>query len=388
MAGLIAANKECEENPGNLYLIIRKEWVDLRDSTLKDWNEIIGRPVVGNDVRYSNGSILMFRHGDDINALKNANLGGALMVQGEEMSEDDFWFLNGRLRRKQGTRQLRVECNYDGHNWIYRLFNLQKIGTLITTNTFDNEENLPPDYIKNLELLPERLKKRHLYGSDEGMEGRVWDELIESKHIIDPFFIPDEWEKIVALDHGFTNPTACLWCAVDWDGKMFIFDEHFESGKTISYHSEQIKKRNYKNIKRMLIDPSCASKTQQKGNELFSIIDEYLMHGLSFSPADNTVLSGINRVNELFKRNNLFIFKNCENTIKEVLNYRWKNARGSIQDRNNPEEPIKKDDHACDSLRYICTSRPQETKLVEEINPNSAWGKYINQLQSRGEYYG
>jgi phage terminase large subunit len=138
----------------------------------------------------------------------------------------------------------------------------------------------------------------------------------------------------------------------------------------------------------MLIDPSCASKTQQKENELFSIIDEYLMHGISFSPADNTVLSGINRVNELFKQDKLFIFKNCENTIREFTNYRWKNARGSIQDKNNPEEPIKKNDHLCDCGRYICASRPHETKLVEEVNPNSAWGRYIESLQKRGAYYG
>jgi len=84
LAGILAANKECEENPGNLYLIIRKEYVDLRDSTMKDWDSMIGRKIIGNDVRYENGSVLMFRHGEDINALKNSNLGGALMIQAEQ----------------------------------------------------------------------------------------------------------------------------------------------------------------------------------------------------------------------------------------------------------------------------------------------------------------
>ena len=65
--------------------------VDLRDSTLHDWKDWIGRPINGEkNVIYPNGSILMFRHGDDLDALKNINLGGCLMVQAEEMDEDDF----------------------------------------------------------------------------------------------------------------------------------------------------------------------------------------------------------------------------------------------------------------------------------------------------------
>ena len=100
MAGLYAANRECEENPDNLYLVIRKEYTDLRDSTLRDWGRWVGRPVNGDkDVIYPNKSVLMFRHGDDLNSLKNTTLGGALMVQAEEMTEDDLWFLKGRLSR-------------------------------------------------------------------------------------------------------------------------------------------------------------------------------------------------------------------------------------------------------------------------------------------------
>ncbi len=244
LAALIASDIECVENPKNLFLVIRKEWVDLRDSTLHDWQQFIGRSIDGKyNVKYPNGSVLMFRHGDDINALKNANLGGALMIQAEEMTEEDFWFLNGRLRRKEGTRKLRLECNYDGHNWIYRLFNEQKIGTLITTNTFDNAENLPPDYIPTLEKLPKRLKERHLYGSDADMEGAVWDEFSHERNTIDPFYVPISWERIAVLDHGFTNPTAVLWGAVDFDGKIYIYDEHYEAGKSVSHHATVINKR-------------------------------------------------------------------------------------------------------------------------------------------------
>lgn len=390
MAGLLAANKECEDNPNNLYLVIRKEWVDLRDSTLHDWDNWIGRPVNGDkNVVYSNGSVLMFRHGEDINALKNINLGGCLMVQAEEMVEEDLWFLNGRLRRKEGTRQLRLECNYDGRNWIYNLFNEQKIGTLITTNTFDNKENLPPDYIPNLEKLPKKLRDRHLYGSDADMEGQVWDEFDRAKNVRDPFYIPDTWERIVALDHGFTNPTAVLWVAIDWDGVAYVYDEHYEAGKTSSYHAEKIKERNNENVKTWLIDRACFAQTQQRKETFYSIADEYKDYGLNFQPAGNgpnTLLPSINRVNEYFKDSKLVIFKNCENTIREIENWKWRKLKPGII-KNEPDEPMDVNDHANDCIRFAIMSRPAITNLPTEppINENSAWGRHLLRQQNKKE---
>jgi len=393
MAGLLAANKECEERPNNLYLVLRREYTDLRDSTLRDWMRWVGRPINGDkDVHYANGSTLMFRHGDDLNSLKNTTLGGALMIQAEEMNEDDFWFLKGRLSRKEGTNQLRLDCNYDGHNWIYKLFNIEEIGTLITTNTFDNEANLPLDYIPGLKLLPKRLQERYLYGSDADMEGRVWDEFSLDKNTKDPFYIPSGWDKNVVLDHGFTNPTAVLWAAIDWDGTIFIYDEHYESGKSISYHAEQIKLRDNTEVRRWFIDPSCSAKTQQKKLEagvvdLHSIIDEYRDYGLRFEPADNALLAGINRVNEFFKSGKLVIFKNCINTIREVENWKWQKIKPGV-DKNQSEEPINKDDHTCACLRYLLMSRmsPSEFKTEQELGINSPMAK-ANELKARREVY-
>jgi len=371
LAGLLAANKECEEIPNNLYLIIRKEWVDLRDSTLRDWNDLLGRPIVNNEVKYGNGSILMFRHGDDINALKNANLGGALMVQAEEMTDEDFWFLRGRLRRKEGTRQLRLECNYDGHNWIYKMFNQKKIGELIETNTFDNRANLPEDYIPNLQKLPERLQRIHLYGSDEETEGLVFDEFRQEKHWIDPFPIPDGWDRIVSLDHGATNPTAVLWGAIDYDGTIFIYDEHYEAGKLISHHATEIKRRDNRKVTTWICDPSCHNKTIQRTNGWFSVMDEYRDQGLYFRGGDNTKLAGLNRVNQFFKDGKIKVFKNCENFKDEIDGYKWARIRPG-QEKNEPDDVVKRNDHCMDALRYLIMSRPHQSLKSEPRSTDPA----------------
>ena len=366
MAALLAANKECEEIPGNLYFVVRREYIDLKNATLKDWADWIGRDVVGNTVKYGNGSELIFAHGDDLNSFKNANLGGALMIQAEEMTEEDFWFLKGRLRRPNGTRQLRLECNYDGHNWIYRKFDQEKIGRLITTNTFDNAKNLPPDYIPGLMKLPKRLQERYLYGSDADVEGAVFDEFQQARHVINPFDVPEAWPVTIGLDHGVTNPTAVLWAAVDYDGKIYIVDEHYEAGQLASYHAEQIKRRRQSNVERWLIDPACTARTNVKNGQFYSVIDEYHDCGIRFEPADNAVLAGINRVNEFFRNDRLQITKNCVKLLDEIGGYKWQRQRPGI-DKNEPDAPVKHHDHACDALRYIVMSRPQSPRIVEQV---------------------
>ena len=61
----------------------------------------------------------------------------------------------------------------------------------------------------------------------------------------------------------------------------------------------------------------------------------------------------------------LFIFSTCTAMIKEIKAYRWKeNQTGSR------EEPIKKNDHAMDDLRYYLMSKPEGYKASSDfVNP-------------------
>lgn len=376
LAGLYAANIECEENPGNLYLVIRKEFVDLRDSTMQDWSNEIGRPWDGDkNVKYENKSVLMFRHGQDLDSLKNTNLGGALIIQAEEMTEEEFWFIVGRLRRKQGALKLRIEANYNGHNWIWKLWKKRdfKIPAgipitaadfhLIETNTLENKDNLPPSYIASLEMLPEKLKKRNYLGSWDEAQGLVYDEFSVNRHIVEPFEIPESWEKGFVLDHGFTNPTAVLWYAIDHDGVIYFYDEHYEREKTPSYHAERIKERG---IFTGYCDPSVFSKTQSKGNYQFSIADEYAEYGITLIPSlKESEQAAIARVNEFFKSDRIKVFSTLTHYQDEIQNWKWRQSNARIV-QNLPEEPEDKDNHLMDDTKYIIVSRFGKTDKKRE----------------------
>jgi hypothetical protein len=93
---------------------------------------------------------------------------------------------------------------------------------------------------------------------------------------------------------------------------------------------------------------------------------EYVYNGLPIILGNNDVSAGITRLKTRFLGNaligpELYISSSCDRLIWELRKYRWgKWAHKKMQyDRNAKEEPVKKDDHACDALRYGVASRPE-----------------------------
>jgi len=152
----------CEKYPGSLALIVRKEYTDLHDSTLKDFERYFGKKADAHkEYHFPNGSAIMFRHGSELNVLKNINLSIVGIEQAEEFeTEETFTFLRDRLRREGAPyRQLCIIANTNGHNWIWRLWKNNNWNTgeyqLDEANTFENEDNLPKDFIEDLKKMAE-----------------------------------------------------------------------------------------------------------------------------------------------------------------------------------------------------------------------------------------
>jgi len=150
--------KFCEDYPNSLALVVRKEYTDLRDSTLKDFNRYFNVNVDSNkEYKFKNGSVIMFRHGDEINVLKNINLSIFGIEQAEEFeNEETFIFLRDRLRRDNSPfRQGCIIGNVNGDNWIKRFWKQKELrdSVLFEATTFDNQDNLPLDFIDDLKRL-------------------------------------------------------------------------------------------------------------------------------------------------------------------------------------------------------------------------------------------
>ena len=387
--------------PGNFGLIGRLTYPELRDTTQKtffdfcppDWYSQEHGGVWNKSENYLklyNGSEIIFRHLDTISEkeLLSLNLGWFGIDQAEETSESIFQILQSRLRKNEIERRYGfLICNPSGHNWLWHRFHPESKDRMgdsfyVESTTYDNKANLPEDYIRHMEesYSPEMVK-RYLFGSWDIFEGQVFTEFDKRVHVIDPIEIPDGWDRLISIDHGLVNPTAVIWGAIDHDGNMFIYDEHYEAGKPVSYHAKKIKEKSRgQEISLTVIDPSTQAKTREKDGFPFSVIQEYNDYGIYPVPGNNDVSASINRIKEFLKilpkrphpikkdligSPRLFIFRNCEKTVEEISKYHWKKVR-TMAERNPLEATSDIDDHTVDALRYMIMSRWPDTPKEEE----------------------
>lgn len=149
----------CNKYPKSIALIVRKEYTDLHDSTLKDFTRYFGVTIDSNkEYKFPNGSVLMFRHAKEVEVLKNINLSIFGIEQAEEFETDEqFIYLRDRLRNQSSPiRQGCIISNAQGHNWIWRMWVNNPSNEeydCVTATTFDNEDNLPADFIADLKRM-------------------------------------------------------------------------------------------------------------------------------------------------------------------------------------------------------------------------------------------
>lgn len=425
MSGIIKVFNHCMEQPGAFFLIGRRHATDLRNSTLKDFLQMMrgyGRWMEqAKTFKFPNGSEVVFSHLDDLQSLTNMNLSGFWIDQAEECPEEAFDYLIGRCRRQKGltggmitSRPKMITFNPNGHDWIWRRFHEhidldgKVLGNvedyeLVMATTLENRENLPEDYLKSILANPEEWRKRFVDGSFDTKAGRIFDDFNKQIHVIPyakQFAIPPEWIKIRSIDHGQTNPTACLWGAIDFDQNIWVYQEYYKPKGTVSEHVRNILDRSQSmgpqgmepdKYSYTVIDPSTHMKNREKDGYRYSVADEYMDAGIPTINGQNSVEAGIARVREYLKvdperwhplaTNHLgeavkgspkvFIFEACEWLIKELPEYQWKPLNyKQIGMANNPEQPVKSFDHAVDAFRYMIMSRPVEPQHLSQIDHN------------------
>lgn len=190
---------------------------------------------------------------------------------------------------------------------------------------------------------PEEIQETRIKGYFAAFAGAVYKTFNRSKHVIDPFKIPDDWTRYRVIDWGFNNPFVCLWLARDHDKRWYVYAEHYKAKERLAYHAERIKKISGK----------------QKFRKTWADHDaqdrfEFKKLGIPTQPAKKDVRLGIEAVQAALKiqgdgKPRLYIFKTCRNTAKETAGYKW--AEGT-ETKDAKDEPLKSNDHTCDCLRY------------------------------------
>lgn len=305
-----------------------------------------------------------------------------------------------RLLDTQGHMWLTMTPLF-GMNWVYDgLYLAAKTNPMIHVVEVDMAHNphLNQGEISSfLSTLTDEEREARQHGRFVALGGLIYKNFSQ-KHIIDPL-IPDKtWLHFTSMDHGLNNPTAWLWIAVGPDGEVIVYDEHYEDQQLVGYHAKAVLERELRNQlvpSYRIGDPSIVQRNPITGT---SVQLEYMDYGIAVAPGTNDVAGGINRVARYLDGvegvPKLHITRNCVNLIDEMARYRWASwaTKKMGYDRNKKEEPHKKNDHACDALRYAIASRPlYDDGLdipdidIKEMVPHSV---AINPFESTVDRYG
>lgn len=378
------------------YLICRLFNPELKLTTYKAFLDICPKELIVEHriadqivrLKTRNGGIsnIIFRGMEEPEKHKSLTLNAAYIDEASQVSEEAFTLLQSRIRGR-AFRKILCTTNPNGHSWIYRYWIKKDFANEAAKKRFfsvhaPSTENihLPDGYVQSmLDSWSEERVKRDVMGSWDSFAGQVYGEFERAKHVIKPFAIPDEWTKFVGLDHGYRNPTAAIWCAMDYDGNVYAYREFYQSewiieeiikGRKDTGQPGLLKMAGKEKLEGVWIDPS--TKADRGKESDFTTYLDYLPKEWSLIPANNSVANGIDRVKQLLKPDlrtgnpRLFIFDTCENLIEQISSYRYEELTpGQEVNKNIKESPVKKDDHAVDALRYAIMSRPEEPKLAD-----------------------
>lgn len=431
--------------PGNRGLMCRLNFTDLQDSTLTEFFNVCPEELIINHhkgdrtivlrtiddrstikARTKDGYSLyasrqLYRgtgDPDEFEKVKGISLGHLELDEPSEIPFEQFLMLRAQLdwRLPDGDAPpyMSLLASNPEPGWVEDRFlehinrPMQSFGGKIFIPALPSDNpHLPPGYVAELSAsAPKEWVLKYLKGIWGASEGAIFKEFDEILHNLDNWINPHDdseyhrfaWPMNIclAIDHADTGIVAMVLVGIDIFGNMFALQEYYGNNKLVSEHCFEAREKfspflsmntgsgstMLKRYMYQLIDPSTTQKTQQKGNSLQGIIEDYRGCGFPAIPAWNALEHGYNLISEhlhpipihrhpvtgLMGSPSLFISKT---RCPEL----WKQLRG-IKRVIKPNGIVQfvGVDHALDCLRYIVNSRPRRPELsrIDEGNMSSA----------------
>lgn len=419
----------CYAYAGIKVLIVRKTYPELQENhiiplctTLKCYSDPKVRLARYNEskkhITFPNGSRILFRYLDnekDAERFQGTETDVLFIDEAEHQTETNFRKLTACVRGANAfPKRTYITCNAGsvGHEWIKRLFIDRKfkegedpedyvfIKSLVTDNEVLMREN--PDYFRQLQALPPRLRRMWLDGDWSDYEGKFFEDFREdpdvyaaSEHGLD--LIPEElreqhrwchvippidlskgsargWNIYRSYDFGYGKPFSCAWWAVDYDGVIYRImelygctsepnegvkwtpDKQFAEISNIEQNHPWLRGKQIEGV----ADPAIWDASRGE-----SIAETAMRYGVYFQKGDNNRIAGWMQVHYRFQFDEngyarMYIFENCKAFIRTIPLMMYDEHK--VEDLNTDLE-----DHVADEVRYFCMSRPiQAVKPVEQ----------------------
>ena len=350
-------------------MIVRKTYVELQENHILPMIEMLNcyapnksdRIASYNDskknITFENGSRILFRYCDndkDAERYQGTEVDVLFIDEATHQSEERMKKLTACVRGVNNfPKRVYMTMNPGsiGHQWVKRLFIDKKyteyenpddyvfIQSLVTDNKALMNTN--PDYVKQLEALPPKLRKAWLEGDWNIFDGQFFEEFSDKPehyddhirtHVINPFEIPDGWQIYRSFDWGYNKPFSCGWWAVDYDGVAYRILELYGCTKTPNEGVKWTPDKVFSEIHRI----ECEHRWL-KGKRITGIADPAIWnaetgeslaeraakYGVYFNPGDHERLAGWMQVHYrmAFDENGfamMYVFSNCKAFIRTI----------------------------------------------------------------------
>lgn len=253
----------------------------------------------------------------------------------------------------------------------------------IPSSVFDNDALLAndPNYLANLAMQPEALKKALLYGDWDTFSGQVFTEWRNNPegyftrkhtHVIEPFRIPKQWRRYRAFDYGYSRPFAVQWWAVDNDGRAYLYRQLYGWNGTPNQGARWEPRKIAQEIHRIedeagerevigVADPAIWDESRGVDGTLITMFER---EGVYFEKGKHDRLSGKMQVHRRLAFDEdgypmMYVFRTCEQFIRTIPNLVYDSKR--VEDIDTAME-----DHDYDAMRYFFMMNP--LAVTEEKN--------------------
>jgi len=358
--------------PGASIVIARKTRASIYGSVLVTFkNKVLGpnppcEPYGGENepkwFDYTNKSRIWIAGFDKSSKVLSTEHDIIYINQPDECSLDDWETATTRTTGRAGNMPYSQTIGdpnptYPGH-WMYTRGNIRIFYSKHTENPmlYDQLTGKITEQgkrtISTLEALTGTRRKRLYEGKPAQAEGVIYEDWDEAIHLIYQDKVPQGISRYIAgQDWGYTHAGCLGVFGIDNDGRAYLVAQVYHTKKTVDWWIERAKEL-HKEFKIEAI--AC-------GPDQPAYIEAYKKAGLNAVAADNSVLPGINAVQQRLKPDDQRLFivrdslrypdqelisaKKAHKVEDEFASYVWSNSAVK-------EIPVKEIDDGLDMTRY------------------------------------
>lgn len=432
----------CLKHHGIKVMIIRKTYPELQENHIIPICQILNcyapnkadRIATYNDskkhITFPNGSRILFRYCDnekDAERFQGTEVDVLFIDEATHQSEEKMKKLTACVRGVNDfPKRIFCTCNpgSEGHAWVKRLFidrafkdnerpdEYEFIQSRVTDNFALMDAD--PDYVRQLESLPPKLRAAWLDGDWNIFSGQFFEDFRETPdltkcheagiteeeakeqgrwtHVIKPFDLSAHdkrgWTICRSYDFGYAKPFSCAWWAIDYDGTMYRIMELYGCTSTPNEGVKWTPDKQFEEIAKIerehpwlkgkqihgIADPAIWDAS--RGD---SIADTAIKYGVYFTPGDHERIAGWMQCHYRlqFDQNGyarMYVFENCKGFIRTIPLMMYDEHK--VEDLDTSME-----DHIADEWRYMCMSRPIEP--IREVEQKTILSDPLNMFTKK-----